>query len=77
MDYLRNLNFFIKGPHSQAGSTNPQCRMSAGNPGPNSQAGSANSPSQEGMQAVQMLFARQAALVCTHLMLNPDIWVMQ
>ena len=41
MDYLRNLIFFIKSAHSQAGSTNPQPRRSTGNAGAHSQTGSA------------------------------------
>ena len=36
--------FFIKGPHSQASSTNPKPRRSAGNASTNSHAGSATPP---------------------------------
>ena len=52
MDYLRNLNFFIKGTQSKAGSANSQPRRSADNAGAHSQTGSANAPSQEGVQVL-------------------------
>ena len=72
MDYLRNQIFFIKGTHSQRGSTYLQLRKSAGNAGAHSQA-SISTLQQEGVQAVltlspggvqavQILIPRQAVL---------------
>ena len=52
------------GTHSQTGSINPpKLGRSASRPGTHSQEGSINPPSWEGVQAVQVLISRQAALI--------------